>query len=585
MLRDFSETSKHKLLGLVSEVENEKYCDLTDWLQDRWYDFESWIGVLNIKNYINDINTYHKKVIDKNNATKDSIEKIFNNISSVNSTYSIIFENINLLLSKWIKYIDNMNDIVAPGNGKFNSKFIKYQLDNSLKNINSSSTQCLKDRMIQNINGELIFNEELIYEYFKKDQSELSDEEQKMLIDVISQLQETVVIYETIASYGTDKLGMDIIHYVSWMTDNTNYNSFTAVSAHYNDIYVNILNFMLEQSEDSNTFASSLIKASNGNSDLTLFGTEYTQKLHSLFDGEALAIYVSKYVSEHTEQYFVKLEANEKENLKASGKFKNVNDAIEDKLKDAGKLTEIDRKTEYRDVDGNTVKKDNIPTFYKKQLNLAELKKSVSASVSLYDGTFNTFEDGNINIVVGNAEAHSNISAGLYVVGADGEKKFSPGVNAEIGGSVTALDINWEQQWLGDEMWGLNTDAEVTAGKIEGKADIGAQLYDENGKLDVQLGASAKVEAIAAEAKGSVGLNVLGGEVGIGGSINFGIGAHADIGYKDGVFKFDIGASVGLGASINAEIDIGGMVDTVCDTASAAWNGLKDGWKKITSWW
>ena len=41
MLRDFSDTAKQNLLNLVSEVENEKWCDLTDWFGDRWYDFES----------------------------------------------------------------------------------------------------------------------------------------------------------------------------------------------------------------------------------------------------------------------------------------------------------------------------------------------------------------------------------------------------------------------------------------------------------------------------------------------------------------------------------------------------------------
>ena len=66
MYRDFSESSKNKLLGLVSDVENEKWCDFTDWVGDRWLDFESWIGTLNIKGYVNNVNSYHKKVIDKN---------------------------------------------------------------------------------------------------------------------------------------------------------------------------------------------------------------------------------------------------------------------------------------------------------------------------------------------------------------------------------------------------------------------------------------------------------------------------------------------------------------------------------------
>ena len=40
MYRDFSDASKQRVLGLVSEVENDKLCDLTDWIGDRWYDFE-----------------------------------------------------------------------------------------------------------------------------------------------------------------------------------------------------------------------------------------------------------------------------------------------------------------------------------------------------------------------------------------------------------------------------------------------------------------------------------------------------------------------------------------------------------------
>ena len=74
------------------------------------------------------------------------------------------------------------------------------------------------------------------------------------------------------------------------------------------------------------------------------------------------------------------------------------------------------------------------------------------------------------------------------------------------------------------------------------------------------LNLNSKAEATAAELEGSLGVNVLGGEVGVSGSVSVGVGAHADVGYKDGVFKFDIGASIGLGVSVGSEVDIGGMV-------------------------
>ena len=130
----------------------------------------------------------------------------------------------------------------------------------------------------------------------------------------------------------------------------------------------------------------------------------------------------------------------------------------------------------------------------------------------------------------------------------------------------------------------IYADAKVTVGKAEAKADATAQIFGSDGKLDAQLGASAKAEAIAAEVEGSAGINVLGGEVGVKGSVNVGIGAHADVGYRDGVVKVDIGASLGVGASVALEVDVGGMVDTITDTATAAWEGVKSGWKAFTSW-
>ena len=41
---------------------------------------------------------------------------------------------------------------------------------------------------------------------------------------------------------------------------------------------------------------------------------------------------------------------------------------------------------------------------------------------------------------------------------------------------MTALDVEWEQQWLGDEMLGLNSDVEVKAGDAGAKADIGDSI-------------------------------------------------------------------------------------------------------------
>lgn len=168
MYRDFSENSKQKLLGFVSEVENEKICDFTDWVGDRWYDFESWIGILNIKHYLNDVNKYHKKVIDKNNATKSTIEEIFSKVKQVDNEYNNKLSNVDLLLHRWEQYIEQLNQIVTPQNGNFRSEYMKLRLDSTLNDINTAYRNVEMDEMIelQKIMGEI--------EYLKKNAAALA---------------------------------------------------------------------------------------------------------------------------------------------------------------------------------------------------------------------------------------------------------------------------------------------------------------------------------------------------------------------------------------------------------------------------
>lgn len=321
-------------------------------------------------------------------------------------------------------------------------------------------------------------------------------------------------------------------------------------------------------------FLSSLFHFVSGSTILDLFGFEFSDDVGAIFGTTALSTFVAKLITENSEQYLGKTTHSIEDTLK--GGFDNKDDA-EDWLEKKGVREDLVDETHYYDSEGNEITNDGS-TFYKKDVTIAEWKEEEKVSVSIYDGTFTNdlAGGGKVNVTVGEAEAHAGISAGFYVLDGDGNKKFSPGINAEIGTSATILETEWNQQWLGDEMLGLNTDVTATVGKAEAKADLGAQIFGDDGKLDVQLGASASAELIGGELKGSVGANVLGGEVGVSASVNYGIGAHADVGYRDGVLKLDLGVSVGVGASVGIELDVGGMVDTVVDGAEAAWDAVTD---------
>lgn len=115
MIRDFSDRAKQELMTLVAQVESEKLCDFTDWIGDRWYDFEEWIGILHLKDDLSNVNEYHKKVIDKNNTTLAQLEGIFNKVYSVESEYHKELTNIIASCRGFNKLLNALNDVMAKG--------------------------------------------------------------------------------------------------------------------------------------------------------------------------------------------------------------------------------------------------------------------------------------------------------------------------------------------------------------------------------------------------------------------------------------------------------------------------------------
>lgn len=116
MKRDFSSTAKEDLINTIKQVEDEKICNFTDWFGDRWYDFEDLIGVLDAKKSIDNINSYHKKVLDKNNTSKTEIDNIFNSVYNVSSNYSVRFSAVKSQFESFNKLILEMGELINPNN-------------------------------------------------------------------------------------------------------------------------------------------------------------------------------------------------------------------------------------------------------------------------------------------------------------------------------------------------------------------------------------------------------------------------------------------------------------------------------------
>ena len=130
MTRDFSEKAKQKLEGYADDAAaSSTWGKIKDWFSDRGMDFRSWTGKLGIENYINDVDTYHQKIIDKNNATKKKIDTIFSNVQSVDTKSMAAMNRQITCGNNIIKLINDLAASISPDGGNLDMAGMKGTLD------------------------------------------------------------------------------------------------------------------------------------------------------------------------------------------------------------------------------------------------------------------------------------------------------------------------------------------------------------------------------------------------------------------------------------------------------------------------
>ena len=146
----------------------------------------------------------------------------------------------------------------------------------------------------------------------------------------------------------------------------------------------------------------------------------------------------------------------------------------------------------------------------------------------------------------------------------------------ELGACFTALSTELFGQ-LGNDNLGVYAKGEVVVGKAEAKLEAIAGFTDETGAFNPQAHLGASAEALLGEATVAVGGKMLGADVSGNLGVNFGVGAHLDVGIQDWKINFDVGATLGVGVSAEVEIDLSGLVKNIGNFASECKSAIT-GW-------
>ncbi len=192
-------------------------------------------------------------------------------------------------------------------------------------------------------------------------------------------------------------------------------------------------------------------------------------------------------------------------------------------------------------------------------------------------------EYGSAGVTILGYEAYTNAEGGIFTKDEESNLLFNPHISAKMGASFSVLNAEGTYA-TGDNMLGTDVSGQVTVGKASGEVEASASFRDSNGNINPHAKLDASVELILINAKAQAGVTVLGTKAEVKGSVNIGVGAHANLEIGDGKIVCDIGASLGIGGSISIAIDYGGTVDAIKDIANSALDIAKGVYDKLKFW-
>lgn len=207
-------------------------------------------------------------------------------------------------------------------------------------------------------------------------------------------------------------------------------------------------------------------------------------------------------------------------------------------------------------------------------------KNELAENITIYESTYSFLDDDKKGTIIGTTDNGSTITLGkkdLYI-----KHKLTAGnFETSIGGAYSVLSIDVPEQSIGISGMDIHYSGNVDFLSASANAKFGVGWLNENGEIDPHLEANFSAEATAVKFGGTVGVDILGTDVDVTGSVGVGLGGHFNAGYNDGVFTLDMGMYMGIGGDVKLDINVGEMLDNAVDFAEDAYCAVGEGLQEL----
>lgn len=112
MERDFSQAALDKLLNMIREINDEQWCSFSDELGDWW--FGTVLYSQEISDCSDDIDGFHKRMLDKNNLSESQLREIFAKVEQIDQNYATRFSASLVNLQNFQNAIKALTQVLSP---------------------------------------------------------------------------------------------------------------------------------------------------------------------------------------------------------------------------------------------------------------------------------------------------------------------------------------------------------------------------------------------------------------------------------------------------------------------------------------